>query len=97
MNKVEMQFADKAIRRGGILLFRKTDALEFVQVCKKQGVDILGIDSFIITDTTTQSSLEHSIDFSDGRFKPLVSIFDEATSFLRKQDDSFYFEIVCHA
>ncbi len=97
MNKVEMQFADKALRRGGMLLFRKMDALNFVQACKKQGVDILGIDSFIITDTTTQPSLEHSVDFSDGRFKPLVSISDEATSFLLKQDDHFYFEIVCQA
>ena len=97
MNKVEMQFANKALRRGSILLFRKMDALEFVQACKKQDVDILGIDSFIITDTTTQPSLEHSVDFSDGNFKPLVSIFDEATSFLRKQDDRFYFEIVCQA
>ena len=52
MNKVAMQLADKALRQGGILLFRKMDALEFVQGCKIESVVILGIDSFIITETT---------------------------------------------
>lgn len=93
MNKAEILFMDKASMRGGIYLYPKTVAIQFILECKKQGITILGIDGFFITENTTQPSIEHSIDYSRHPFTE--GIYDEAIQFLEIKDDKMYFEIVC--
>jgi hypothetical protein len=93
MNKVENLFASKAINRGGIYLYSKEIALKFIEECKKQDIPILGIDSFYLTDSTIQPSMDNNIDFSTHSFKK--GVFDEAKQFLKQRGDDLYFEIVC--
>jgi len=64
MNKVEKMFLEKGVKRGGILLYSKKDALEFVGACKDHEIGLLGIDGFFISETTTQPSMEDSVDYS---------------------------------
>ncbi len=93
MNNIENLFKDKAIQRGGINLYSKYDALNFVQECYKQSVYILGIDGFYITDDTTEPSIGNSIDFTVLPLKR-ENIFEMAKEFLREKDDILFFEIL---
>lgn len=93
MNKVEKLFLNNAINRGGIYLYSKENALKFVEECKRQDLAILGIDSFYLTDSTIQPSMDNSIDFSRRSFEK--GFFDEAIQFLKQRGDNLYFEIVC--
>ena len=93
MNKVEVLFAERAINRGGILLFSRKDALNFIEHCKSFGISILGIDGFFISESFTQPSLENSIDYSA---KLLNSdIYENALEFVSNRDPNLYFEIIC--
>ncbi|MEF2964205.1 colicin E5-related ribonuclease [Paenibacillus sp. M1] len=84
---------DKAIIRGGISLFSTNDALELVQLCEDKNYNILGIDAFIITDTTTQPVMEHSVDFTYNSSSS--GNWSEAKEFIQqKADYNFVFEIV---
>jgi hypothetical protein len=93
MNKVEKAFLGKAINRAGIYLYSKRNALDFLEECKKQDVPVLGIDSFYLTESTIQPSMDNSIDFSTRSFEK--EILDEAIRFLKQRGDDLYFEIVC--
>ncbi len=93
MNKAEILFIDKAIKRRGTLMYSKKDALRFVTECLKQNIILLGIDGFILGEHTTQPRVEDRIDFS---MRPFTKdIYDEAIVFLTLRDDSLFFEIVC--
>ena len=92
MNKVEQMFIKKGIRRGGIILYSKKDALEFIKECSKYEVEVLGIDGFFITNTTTQPCLEDSVDFSTSSF---ANVYEKAIEFLENRKSDLYFEIVC--
>ena len=48
-------------------MLRPADAIRLVQRCRDSGIEILGIDGFILTPTTTQPTMEHSIDLSGSR------------------------------
>ena len=93
MNNIENIFKDRAVQRGGINLYSKYDALNFVQECYKHSVYILGIDGFYIAEDTTEPSIENSIDFS---VLPLnkENILEIAKEFLDKKDDDLFFEII---
>jgi hypothetical protein len=93
MNKVEKAFLGKAINRAGIYLYSKRNALDFLEECKRQDVPVLGIDSFYLTESTIQPSMDNSIDFSTRSFEK--EILDEAIRFLKQRGDDLYFEIVC--
>lgn len=98
MNKVELKFKDKiAIDRGKYFLFIKKDALDFVQECKKEGISILGIDSFYkINEETIQPSMENSVDFSSAYYvQKTGDIYSDAIIFLQDKGENLFFEIVC--
>jgi hypothetical protein len=90
MNSVELLFKNKAIVRGGLLLFSKNDAVQFVWECQKENIKILGIDSFKIIADKIQPSLENSCDFSKTNE---TKNYDKAVDFITKRSDEFYFEI----
>jgi hypothetical protein len=97
MNKVEKMFIDKALKRSvdrGITFYSKNVALEFVRECKKEGIVILGIDAFFLTETTTQPSMEDSIDFSASSYKG-NDIYQDSIVLLETRKDNMHFEIVC--
>jgi hypothetical protein len=95
LNQVEILFSERAIIRGGILIFTKQDTLEFIEQCRKSGIGILGIDAFFITETSTQPSMEHSVDYSSDRADQDCYNYDRALKFVAEKDDHIFFEIVC--
>jgi hypothetical protein len=93
MNKVERIFMGRALNRSGITLYAKQDALDFIEECNKNRIGLLGLDGFFITDTTTQPSLDDSVDFSNDPH--LQNVYDKAIEFIKGRKDNLYFEIVC--
>jgi hypothetical protein len=93
MNKVEQRFLIRAIKRGGIYMFSKSDAIEFVNECKKENIAILGIDAFLLRVNSTQPSMNNSIDYSMQPYNE--DIYRIAIDFLAARDEQFYFDIVC--
>jgi hypothetical protein len=94
MTKITREFSYLGIERGGINMFRAPEALKIIDICHERGIGILGIDSFIITETTTQPMIENSIDYTArGKSEPSSwSLAQEFIESLSKKD--FYFEIV---
>ena len=61
---LEGEFSSRGTLRGGLLLLAPADALALINRAADEGVPILGVDGFRITQTTTESPLEHLADFS---------------------------------
>ena len=100
MNKVEKEFWDKGIvQPGGLwIIFLKAIAIEFVEACRRESIEILGIDGFLLhPNNRIQPFQEYSIDFSSKSYPKKVEFncWDEAKMFLQNQSNEFYFEIVC--
>lgn len=93
MDIIEREFDKRAIRREGIYLFDSHGALDVIKRCHDLKKRILGIDSFRITENTTQPVLEYSIDFSirmDAK-----DIWKEAENFIMNNDNKgLVFEVV---
>ena len=92
MNKVEQMFMGKALNRSGIMRYSKHDAIDFIKECNKNGIGLLGLDGFFISGTTTQPSLNDSIDFSANQY--FQNVYDEAMEFIKSRKGNLYFEIV---
>ncbi len=93
MNKVEKAFLPKAISRAGGVYYKRDDAIEFVKACQREGIRILGIDGFFLTEKATQPSWEDSEDYS--KIEEMEEGFRRALKLLSTRDDGMYFEIVC--
>lgn len=93
LKNVENPILDKAIIRANTHYYLFEDAIELVNLCQQYNLPVLGIDSFIITDTKTQPFMEHSIDYSN--ILESQNSFDLARAFLEsKKAYGFVFEIV---
>lgn len=64
--EIEREFTPKGIKRAGLLLLPASEALGMIEECKRSGLQVLGIDGFILTDKATQPLMEHSLDLSEG-------------------------------
>lgn len=95
-NYIEKDVVANATIRGGTYLYEYNDALKLVMLCEQQGLPILGIDSFVVTETKTIPYMEHSIDFSDvANTTEKENTFTLARKFLQdKQKRGFLFEVV---
>jgi hypothetical protein len=90
---LEDKFAARGIRRGGILFLAASDAIDLIEAARKQGRAILGVDSFRLTDTTTEPVMEHSVDLSEGEVP--ADTWSTASEFISARAESgFMFEIV---
>ena len=81
----------KAVVRAGLLLYHIDEAISLVVLCQKHGIQVLGIDSFDISNDHTMPVMEHSIDFSSEsptRYKDAVSYLES------KRDLDLVFEII---
>jgi len=67
-----------------------------VRRCRERGIEILGIDGFILTDTTTQPTMEHSIDLSGSRRPAAVADgWEKAERFIAERaTTALFFEVV---
>lgn len=98
---MEQSIISKAIIRANTHYYRYDDAIELINICQQNNRSILGIDSFIVTETRTQPFMEHSVDFTSS--SPAIhsmianpeDSYDLAREFLKtKQNYGFVFEIV---
>jgi len=94
LDPIEREFAAKGLIRGGVLLLEPEEALNMVRRCRAMKIRVLGLDGFVVTDKTTQPSMEHSVDLSKEQ-KDTSTCWDEAEGFLRSRLNSgMFFEVV---
>ena len=75
------------------LLLHPAEAVEFIEAARQQQKPVLGIDSFVITETTTEPQDDHILDLSVGGLP--ADTWSEARRFVEERSDSgFMFEIV---
>lgn len=92
MKDIENYIMNHAITHYNIELLSWTDAMEFVSLCEKKGITILGIDSFRLSNKYIIPFLEHSIDFT---IREKRYTFEEIKNFLcTKRHLDLLFEIV---
>lgn len=87
---IAAEFKSRGIVRGGILILGPHEALAMVARAHEQGVPILGVDGFWITEQTTQPDMEHILDLGH-----VQSSWREAEEFIRSRADTgLMFEVV---
>lgn len=92
---VEKQFAERAVVRHGIMLLRPADAVECVKRCAEHGIEVLGIDGFLVDDEIIQPLMEHSVDLTLRPAGAQQYHHQEATDFLKSRLGSeFWFEVI---
>lgn len=92
MNKIAQIFSERALKRGGLYLYSRSDAMEYILACQVEKIHLLGIDGFRLTGDTTEPSMNNSVDFSSSFFEG--DIYKYALAFLVKQPEELFFEIV---
>ena len=89
-DSIEKPIVSRALIRANTHYYEYQDAVKLVELCRNEGIPVLGIDSFIVTETRTQPFIEHSIDLSY-----CGETHDKAKAFLdQKRDFGFVFEVV---
>ncbi len=65
MEKITVdEFSKRSIKRHGIELYNREDAINLVYLCQQENIKVLGIDAFILFGDAIQPSMENSIDLS---------------------------------
>jgi hypothetical protein len=67
MTNLENKYKKHSVSESELLILPPAIALEMIDDCKKEGLRILGVDGFLITDNSTISPLEHILDISNQR------------------------------
>jgi hypothetical protein len=96
-SELEAEFANRAIVRGGLYLLRPLDAVDFVDRCREESTEILGLDGFRITENTTQPMMDQSVDFSSSNILSSKDgdTWKSAIAFLiERKDLDLFFEVV---
>lgn len=96
MARVQDEFQSVGVVRGSVFMLRPSDAMDMIQRCKELGVEVLGVDGFILTATTTQPTMENSIDLSGSR-KPqcIADGWEIAEKFIAERSaKDLFFEVV---
>jgi hypothetical protein len=92
--RIEDEYRDRAVIRGGILMFGAEDALGMVELARELGVAILGIDVFHLTPSTTRPDVTLDLSVSPPDADKAKS-WDVAAQFLRSHGGpDQYFEVV---
>jgi hypothetical protein len=93
MKPIEEEFRHFGIVRGHSLKLRPADAIALVRACQDRGIEVLGLEAFRLTETTTQPDMDESIDLvEDWKLRP--QCWDRAEAFLTQRLASdMYFEV----
>jgi hypothetical protein len=88
------RFEKQGIVRGNAIRFPAKAATEVILAVAEAGLRVLGVDGFLITETTTQPLMEHSVDFSGGP-AACENDIQAALEFVKARESlGLYFEIV---
>jgi len=63
ISKLMAKHSGSAIKRGATLYFDQSLAIALIREAQLEGLGLGLIDAFFLTDTTTQPSMEDSVDF----------------------------------
>ncbi len=95
MQGLEQVFAGRGIKRGCTLYLKASDALDFIEAAHQAKAPVLGVDAFIITETTTQPLMDHILYCSIEYAPSDIDTWSAARDFVEERRDSgFMFEIV---
>ncbi len=100
MNRLQFLYKNQAvIQRGDYFLLDKNTAIQFLMDCKKENIQVLGIDGFYkVTENAVQPSMANSIDFSASSYKgDRDSIYEYGIQFIHSRENDLYFEIICES
>ncbi|RTL57325.1 MAG: hypothetical protein EKK37_14860 [Sphingobacteriales bacterium] len=94
LNKIEKQYLDKAIIRGGLFLLDADSAIKFIGACQVHNIVILGVDAFLLFDNKTQPVMDYSIDFTSNNYSnSAFNRYNDSIILIEKRKD-LYFEII---
>lgn len=94
LSRIERDFADEGLVRGGMLLLESFNALRLIQSARHAGVVILGVEGFIVTEQATRPQMGHILDLSDLDVS-LARSWDVAAQFIEtRADRGLHFEVV---
>jgi hypothetical protein len=88
------EFRPRATIRGGTAMFTPADAIALIQEAHERRIVILGIDTFRLTEKTTEPMMDHILDlsmrgfFADDDWEQSIQFIQERAS------RGFHFEIV---
>ena|ERR1700733_10211874 len=98
MNKIDLEFRKRKeihVQPSGLWYVMPLDlAIEYVQTCKKEQIEILGIEGFYLHYPGIQPSMENSVDFSSHNYKIKSDIYTDAIEFLNARPNSMFFEVI---
>ena len=94
LKSITDKYINKGIVRGGILLLRPNDSIDFIRECVQNNLVLLGVDGFKVGKTWIQPEQDHSNDVDDYNLDQLQ--FVEATiNFIQERKNlDIWFEIV---
>ena len=88
------EFKPRAKIRGGIAMYEAGDAVELIQEAHKRRIRVLGIDTFRLTEKTTEPMLDHILDLSARGFFANDD-WDQSIQFIQERTNrQFHFEVV---
>jgi hypothetical protein len=92
MHDFEQAFLARATKRGGLTLLPASEALALVEAARANGVPVLGIETFLLTTSTTQPQMDHILELSKGDDK--CDTWAEARQFISERGaQDFWFEV----
>ena len=88
------EFRRRATIRGGIAMYKADDAIALVEEAHRRRIVVLGIDTFRLTEKTTEPIMDYILDLSTRGFFAHDD-WDQTIQFIQERSrGGFYFEVV---
>ena len=88
------EFRPRATIRGGTAMYKADDAIALVEEAHRRRIIVLGIDTFRLTEKTTEPMMNHILDMSTRGFFA-DDDWDQCIQFIQKRASAgFHYEIV---
>jgi hypothetical protein len=94
LQTITKQFEEKSIRVGDMFLFRPSDALDFIEACYREKLQLLGVEGFKLVGNKIQPFQEHSNDIADAMISQ-NEFYEQTRKFIEKRGElDLWFEVV---
>lgn len=85
MDEIQRKYKARAVRRMGMWLYFIKDAIDFVNDCKEQGVEVWGLEAFRLFGRGIQPSMSNSLWMADS-----TNNYEKAIKFLSDPENQEY-------